>query len=253
MADYPSLPIWTDAFIADTMHLDAAETGAYIMLIICAWRSPDCAIPNDDKKLARMARCSDRQWKQLRETVLGFWALGDDGMLRQKRLTSVRENVEKTVAQRRESGARGGHAKALKNNGPPVANASDLPQQTASKSLPTKTKTKTKEESADDAGARLVSEIWEAVGLGKAHHVPDGWLDRNLRLEVERWRQLLPDAEILQTVKTVAQRLHAPPNSPAYFEKPMQEAAHRLSRPPLEGPKVTDISAIVKRTLANGC
>ncbi|ACL63205.1 DUF1376 domain-containing protein [Methylobacterium nodulans] len=45
MSAYPSLPLFTDAFIADTGHLSAAETGAYLMLLMVAWRSPGCSLP----------------------------------------------------------------------------------------------------------------------------------------------------------------------------------------------------------------
>ena len=56
MAEFPYMRLWTDAFIGDTGHLSAAETGAYIMLLMCAWRTPGCCLPDDDKRLARLIR-----------------------------------------------------------------------------------------------------------------------------------------------------------------------------------------------------
>ena len=85
MAEYPALPLWTDAFLADTVHLDAIETGAYICLLIAAWRSPGCRLPDDDKRLARYARCGLKTWRRIRPTVIEFWTV-EHGYLTQKRL-----------------------------------------------------------------------------------------------------------------------------------------------------------------------
>lgn len=110
MAEFPALPLFTDAFIADTGHLDATETGAYLALLMAAWRSPDCSIPDDDIRLARMARCDRRTWSRVKDTVMAFWKKEEDGKLRQKRLT--RERTYVSSISRRQSLA--GKASALK-------------------------------------------------------------------------------------------------------------------------------------------
>lgn len=109
MAEFPALPIFTDALLGDTQHLSAAEFGGYMLMLIVAWRSPDCALPNDDKSLARIARAG-RQWGQMRATILAFWTLGDDGKLRQKKLS----NVRLYVSAKSELSVRAGNASALK-------------------------------------------------------------------------------------------------------------------------------------------
>ena len=53
MAEFPALPLWTDAYLADTGHLTFEEHGLYLNLIILMWRSPECRIPNDDGWLER--------------------------------------------------------------------------------------------------------------------------------------------------------------------------------------------------------
>lgn len=53
MADFPALPIWTDAYLADCSHLSDAEHGIYLRLLMLMWRSPQCRIPNDDEWIAR--------------------------------------------------------------------------------------------------------------------------------------------------------------------------------------------------------
>jgi uncharacterized protein YdaU (DUF1376 family) len=94
MAKYPSLPLFTDAFISDTIHLNAAQTGAYIMLLMSAWRSTDCKLPNDDKILARMARMDARTWTANKDVVLSFWSQDGSQKWYQRRLLDERKYVD---------------------------------------------------------------------------------------------------------------------------------------------------------------
>lgn len=94
MAEFPALPIWTDAWLSDTRHLTAAEQGAYFLLVITAWRMHDCALPNSDKLLARWAAMDARTWQRHKAIVLAFWELGDDQKWRQAKLCDVRKDVE---------------------------------------------------------------------------------------------------------------------------------------------------------------
>lgn len=93
MAEFPALPIWTDALIGDTFHLTPAEFGAYIRLLIVAWRRPGCDLPDDDKFLGR-AVGDPKRWPRLRPAVVGFFTETGDGRLVQSRLTKERRFVE---------------------------------------------------------------------------------------------------------------------------------------------------------------
>lgn len=126
MSQFPVLPIFTDAFLADTGHLNAQETGAYFLLIMIAWRSPDCRLPDDDAKLARWARLDMRTWRRLKNAIMGeFWTL-NDGFWTQKRLSKEREIVSKRAEVARDNGKLGGRPKSLENNetGNPVGSPS---------------------------------------------------------------------------------------------------------------------------------
>lgn len=92
MADFPALPIWTDALLGDTQHLTTAEFGAYMLMLIVAWRSPDCALPNDENYLMRITRTGSH-WPRMAQSLMPFWQIGGDGKLRQKRLTKTRVEV----------------------------------------------------------------------------------------------------------------------------------------------------------------
>lgn len=93
MAEFPALPLWTDAFLADTTHLDTRGVGAYLLLLFAAWRAPDCDLPDDDKLLARMARLSLREWRQIGPSIRAFFAVNEQGRLIQKRLLKERFRV----------------------------------------------------------------------------------------------------------------------------------------------------------------
>tara|TARA_R110002167_G_scaffold992_5_gene4361 strand:+ start:177 stop:1016 length:840 start_codon:yes stop_codon:yes gene_type:complete len=60
MAEFPSLPLWTDAYLADTDHLTFEEHGIYLRLLMLIWRNPNCQIPNDKKWICRRLKVSDK-------------------------------------------------------------------------------------------------------------------------------------------------------------------------------------------------
>lgn len=94
MADFPCLPLWTDAYLADTQHLTTEEHGAYLLLLIQAWRTPSCALPDDDEMLARYAALSRAKWKAAKPIVMAFWAHDRKRKIWvQKRLRNEREKA----------------------------------------------------------------------------------------------------------------------------------------------------------------
>jgi len=100
MAELPQMPLATDAYLADTNHLDAQQHGAYLLLLMTAWRCRGRPqLPDDDKLLARCARVESRTWRRIKPVVMAFWTLGEDGFWTQKRQLEMRQiasrNVEK--------------------------------------------------------------------------------------------------------------------------------------------------------------
>lgn len=72
-------------------------------MLIVAWRTPTCSLPNDDKYLARITR-SDRNWGRIKPAVMSFWTIGEDGQLRQKRLSYEHLVAAEKNAQKSEAG-----------------------------------------------------------------------------------------------------------------------------------------------------
>lgn len=86
MTDRPNawMPLYIADYLADTMHLTAAQHGAYLLLIMEYWRTAR-PLPNDDVTLSRLARMPFRNWVQTKAAVLQFFdAAGQE--LRHKRI-----------------------------------------------------------------------------------------------------------------------------------------------------------------------
>lgn len=68
------MPMYWADFIADTGHLNAAESGAYLMLIGHYWSKG--SLPDDDQKLARISRMTPDEWASAKPTISEFFQLG---------------------------------------------------------------------------------------------------------------------------------------------------------------------------------
>lgn len=106
MAEFPSLPLWTDAYLADTRHLSTQEHGAYLLLLMEAWRRPTCSLPDDDTLLARLSGLSIDEWLKIKSLVLDFWQYdGRRKEWRQLRLVKERDYVSSLTTKRKDAAA----------------------------------------------------------------------------------------------------------------------------------------------------
>lgn len=74
MTARPWMPLYVADYLADTGHLSAAEHGAYLLLIMHYWVNG--GLPAEDRKLARIARMSEREWLRSRDTIADFFGDG---------------------------------------------------------------------------------------------------------------------------------------------------------------------------------
>jgi uncharacterized protein YdaU (DUF1376 family) len=149
MAEFPALPLWTDAYLADTGDLSLREHGVYLLMMMLAWRRPDCALPNDMAWLKRALGgvSADVHGNTFNAVVPGllarFWELGNDGHLHQKRLAKEREFLVIRSAKQSER-AKKRWSQSNENNAMPDATANGVAY--APTPTPTPTPTIKKEE-----------------------------------------------------------------------------------------------------------
>jgi uncharacterized protein YdaU (DUF1376 family) len=139
MAEFPAMPFWTDAYLADTTHLTTIEHGAYLLLLIAMWRAKDNRLPSDDAKLARYAKLTAGQWRRIKPTIMEFFR--DDGTwITQGRLTDEAAFVRRTSARQSDN------AQARWRKNKETHDATALPEQSRA-GAPTPTPTPTPIES----------------------------------------------------------------------------------------------------------
>jgi uncharacterized protein YdaU (DUF1376 family) len=66
------MPLWIGDYLADTMTLNAAQHGAYLLLLFAYWRNKG-PLEDDDEDLATIAKATPAEWKKLRVKLLRFF------------------------------------------------------------------------------------------------------------------------------------------------------------------------------------
>lgn len=121
MSQAPSMPMYWDAYLADTTHLTTEEHGAYLLLLAAMWRR-NGSVPDNDADNARILGLSKAKWKRIKARLLPLLD-AHDGNLSQKKLREIWQKTQQKISKNRENGAAGGRAKSSKNNNLDEANA----------------------------------------------------------------------------------------------------------------------------------
>lgn len=250
MALYPALPLFTDAYLADTRHLTTEEHGAYLLLLMCAWRSADCALEDNDKTLARIAGLSPTKWRRLKPALAQFFTI-EAGLWRQKKLQAVYSDVAARVARNKANGARGGRAKAAKacrlDSMSGQKKGRQKPSQMGSKTggkntasaqaAKTKSKTKQKQPPAADVSLEQKKDRGRPLSVEQQNHwrssisdvCPEGTIMDDAVLHVWWAAGVDLTLDIIPTITAVAVRELArtgrAPHSLGYFREAVLEAS----------------------------
>jgi len=113
VAEFPALPLFTDAYLGDTTHLSTFEHGAYLLLLIVSWRSPGCCIADDDALLARFTRMTRDKWRKVRPILEPFFRI-EGGFWHQARLQNELQHLQSRRDQQVAAGNASAIAKSLK-------------------------------------------------------------------------------------------------------------------------------------------
>lgn len=74
MAALPYMQLYVADYLADTSHLNAAQHGAYLLLLMNYWQRGK-AIPDSNDRLAIVARMTNEQWNDNRAVVAEFFEI----------------------------------------------------------------------------------------------------------------------------------------------------------------------------------
>jgi uncharacterized protein YdaU (DUF1376 family) len=124
MAEFPAMPLWTDAYLGDTTHFTTTEHGAYMLLLMAMWRSGEARLPADEMLLRRITKTTAVQWRRMKPTLFAPKFLEQrDGYVTQGRLTDEC-NAVRTASQKQSDRSR---ARWLKNK--EMGDAAALPRE----------------------------------------------------------------------------------------------------------------------------
>lgn len=116
MAEFPSMPMFWDAYMADTSHLSLEEHGAYQLILGHMWLNRG-AVPDDDQDNARRLRVSVAKWRKLKARLtppLIFFGPENDRKITQKRLQIEWNVVADFRDRQRQKGRRSGEVRREK-------------------------------------------------------------------------------------------------------------------------------------------
>jgi len=130
MSSAPYFPFYPSDYLADTGHLSTEQHGAYLLLLFASWPRGG-RLPNDPKKLARIARISPRRWHLIAPDVLDFFVEDGDEIV-SERLAKESQKADSKRQLRISCGRLGGKRKALKSGETALAKAKQKPSKSPS-------------------------------------------------------------------------------------------------------------------------
>lgn len=181
MSKAPSMPMFWDAYLADTTHLTTEEHGAYLLLLGAMWRRNGW-VPDDDRDNARILGLTVGKWRKIKARLSSF-LMFREGEISQKKLLETWENTQEKIEKNRANGAKGGRPKSSKNSYLAKANGSvsDNPNETIPEPEPEPEKIEEPKGSlselpSDDVfSAHPVNDAAEAVAMYNTAAEHAGW------------------------------------------------------------------------------
>ena len=231
MSQAPSMPMFWDAYLADTTHLATEEHGAYLLLLAAMWRRNGW-VPDDDRDVARILGLTVAKWKRTKERLRSF-LIFENGQISQKNLLKIWKNTQEKIEKNRKNGAKGGRPKSFENNDIAKANGSvsDNPNESIPEPEPEPYEVATATSSAQQQreaspGPDLVDDVMAAVGLTSGK-IPTHWLPPGSMVHVTRWVTDLglTPAEIIAAARSSRQQHTEPPRGPKALDGVMQSLA----------------------------
>jgi uncharacterized protein YdaU (DUF1376 family) len=122
------MPLYIADYLKDTSHLRALESGAYLHLIMAYWVSG--GLPNNERQLATIAKMTDEEWFEHRDTLQAFFSPD----WTHKRIDKELAEADEKIAKKSAAGKAGGLASASKRSTDATANVQAEGKQTSTHS-----------------------------------------------------------------------------------------------------------------------
>lgn len=103
------MPVYPAAYLANTLHLNAAQHGGYFLLLMHGWKNGGI-LPLADAELQNITRMKDREWKESRGVLLAFFDKGPNGYSQDRQLEEIAK-AEKMVEGKSKAGRAGAQAR----------------------------------------------------------------------------------------------------------------------------------------------
>lgn len=194
MSKAPAMPMYWDAYLADTTHLTTEEHGAYMLLLAAMWRRNGW-VPDDDRDNARILGLTKAKWRRIKARLSGF-LIFDGGNISQKKLLETWKKTQEKIEVNRENGAKGGRPKKNENNhlAKPNGSVSDKRNETIPEPEPYNTLTNVSDGQAVD----FTKEVFDrgVAFLGKY-----GTPEKSARSLIGKWRKQSGDTETFNALR----------------------------------------------------
>lgn len=116
------MPMYWDAYLADTTHLTCEEHGAYLLLLAAMWRR-DGSVPNSDPDIARILHLGPAKWRRIKQRLSPFLNITENTITQQK-LTKTWKKTQEKITKNKINGALGGRTNTKENKDIDKANGS---------------------------------------------------------------------------------------------------------------------------------
>ena len=74
MAEKPYMKFWVGDYLTKTHHLSVQEHGAYVRLLMEAWATPTCSLPDDPAWIKRRLHVTDDEFDEFVKPIIDeFW------------------------------------------------------------------------------------------------------------------------------------------------------------------------------------
>ena len=178
VAEFPALPLFTDAYLADTRHLTTVEHGAYLLLLMEAWRRPNTSLPDNDDLLSKLAGIPAPEWHMHKDTIMAFWEIDERTKTwSQKRLTDEKFYVKKNSKKQRSNAKARWDKEKSASHGKTNGHATILPE-ASQNDAPTPTPTPTEEKNNQGVIPKNTKKA-----SSKKIPLPDDWMPRQVDID----------------------------------------------------------------------